>query len=367
MRETKLEVNKTHLLYNLNVFKNKIHTKTKILVNLKANAYGIGAVETGKFLSDQAVDYFSVAYINEGVHLRKNQINTSIIVFNPSIYNFKELVDFHLEPAVSSLFYLKKLYNYLSAGSLFSFPIHLKLDTGMHRAGILPEQLPEVIDFLAKHHKYFQLKSVYSHLSASEDPKEDQFTYSQIALFEKMTDELRKKLNNSFFRHLLNTAGIFRFPQAQYDMIRPGLGIYGYSLIRSQINELKPVARMVTNISQVKTLKKGQTVGYNRNFTVLKNHTKIALLPIGYGDGFCRKLGQSRYKVKCKHYLLPVVGNVSMDAISVDVTGTDCKPGDQVIIFDNQYNVYEMADLLQTIPYEIITGISARVPRVWID
>jgi len=363
MRETRLEIDSRRLLHNLEVFRSKIHPDTRILANLKGNAYGLGAVEIGKLLEQQNINYFSVAYINEAVLLRKNNIKADLIVFNPSFKHFKPLIDYRLEPEVSSLLYLKKLIDYLTAAGINDFPVHLKLDTGMHRAGIMPAELNELIQVLQRHPQV-KLQSVFSHLAAAEDPRQDDFTRRQIETFEQMTALLSADLNRYFFKHLLNTAGVFRFPQAQYDMIRPGLGIFGYNLMPPSENPLLPIAQWTTRINQIKTLQKGESVGYNRNFTAPADNTKVALLPVGYADGLNRWLGQGKYKVLCKGKRLPIIGNISMDTCSIDVSGTDCQPGDKVILFDRKNDVYQMADLLQTIPYEIITGITRRVRRI---
>jgi alanine racemase len=364
MRETRLEISRKRLQHNLDVFRSKISPKTKILANLKGNAYGIGAVITGKYLEQQGIDYFSVAYINEGILLRKNNIRTNLIVFNPSFEHFKPLVDYRLEPEVSSLAYLQKLSEFLQTAAVKKFPVHLKLDTGMHRAGIMASELDDLLRLLSACPQ-IQVKSVFSHLAAAEDPDEDVFTLAQIDLYKQMTRRIQENLSGKFFRHLLNTAGVFRFPEAQFDMIRPGLGIYGYNLIREARDELQPIARFVTRINQIKRLNEGDTVGYNRNFTAGKN-TEVALLPVGYADGFNRLLGQGRYRVRCKNKEAAVVGNVSMDTISIDISGMNCKPGDEVILFDDKNDVYQMAEILQTIPYEIITSITRRVERVMV-
>jgi alanine racemase len=364
MRETRLEISRERLQHNLDVFRSKINPETKILANLKGNAYGIGAVTVGKYLEQQDIDYFSVAYINEGVLLRKNGIKTGLIVFNPSFEQFQALIDYRLEPEVSSLAYLKKLSVFLQSAGVKAFPVHIKLDTGMHRAGIMENELDELLQNLLQN-PHIRVKSVFSHLAAAEDPLEDSFTNGQINLFEQMTFRMQKVLQDEFFRHLLNTAGIFRFPQAQYDMVRPGLGIYGYNLVREAQSELQPIARFKTRINQIKKLKAGDTVGYNRNFTAI-NDAEVALLPVGYADGFNRLLGQGKYFVRCKGIRVPVIGNVSMDTISIDVTGLNCKSGDEVVLFDNQQDVYHLAELLQTIPYEIITSITRRVQRVMV-
>ena len=361
MRETVLEINLERLQHNLNVFKSKIHPKTQILANLKGNAYGIGAIPVGKYLEKQGIQYFSVAYINEGVLLRKNGITTNILVFNPSFHNFQSLIDYRLEPEVSSINFLKQLIAYLEKNSIDNFPIHIKLDTGMHRAGIMSDELETLISTIQTH-ACVRVKSVFSHLAAAEDAFEEEFTRKQISLFKKMSAQLAAQIDQKFFRHLLNTSGVFLFPEAQFDMIRPGLGIYGYSLIEDKQKVLQPIAQLKTTINQIKTLQKGETVGYNRNFTAIAP-TRVALLPIGYADGLPRKLGQQQYAVTVNGCKAPIIGNISMDATSIDVTSIDCQPGDEVVIFNDKKDVYTLAKLLDTIPYEVITQITRRVVR----
>ncbi len=361
MRETVLEISLKRLQHNLDVFRQKMHSNTRILANLKGNAYGIGAIEVGKYLAEQQVDYFSIAYINEGILLRKNGIKVNLLVFNPSFEHFQELIDYQLEPEVSSLSYLNKLIGFLEKNKFKNFPIHIKLDTGMHRAGIMENELDTLI-YILQNHACVEVKSVFSHLAAAEDPDEDDFTRHQIALFEKLSSRIKQETKSNFFRHLLNTAGIFRFPEAQYDMIRPGLGIFGFNLVENDQSALQPIAQLKTGINQIKNLNEGETVGYNRNFSA-KENTKVALLPIGYADGISRKLGEEKYFVTVNGQKAPIIGNVSMDTISIDVSHLSCQQGDEVIIFDHYNDVYRMAKLLDTIPYEIITGITRRVIR----
>jgi len=361
MRETVLEIDLQRLQHNLEVFKKQVPPNTRILANLKGNAYGIGALAVGRFLEKQNVDYFSVAYINEGIELRKEAIQTKILVFNPSSDAFQALIDYKLEPEVCSIFYLEKLLTFLEKNKIYNFPIHIKLDTGMHRAGIETAQLDDLV-FLLKDQKWVQVQSVFSHLAVAEDPDEDVFTRRQIDLFLEMTQLLKARLKVDFFRHILNTAGIFRFPEAAFDMIRPGLGLFGYNLVKDKQKILRPIAALKTKICQIKNIKKGETVGYSRNFTA-KQATQIALLPIGYADGLSRKLGQEHYHVRLKNKLVPIVGNISMDTISINVSGIDCQPGDEVVVINNEDNVYKIANLLGTISYEVITNISCRVIR----
>ena len=361
MRESFLEIDSRCLQHNLHIFKKKLSSNTRILANLKANAYGIGAFETGQILEQAGVSYFSVAFINEGIYLREKGIHTNLLVFNPSFEHFQELIDYRLEPEASSIRYLEVLKSYLDSKKINNFPVHLKLDTGMHRAGMMPDEMPSLIKLL-KNQNTIQVKSVFSHLAAAEDPNEDDFTKYQIRLFEQMTGQLHKELPYKFFRHLLNTAGAFRFPEAQYDMIRPGLGLFGYHLMPDARKELQPIVQLKTKINQVKVLHQGDTVGYNRNFTVT-GEQRIGLLPLGYADGIDRRLSKLQHFVKCRGYQLPVAGNISMDTMSIDLTGTACKQGDTVTVIDNKKDIYELAAKLDTVPYEIITGFSRRLIR----
>jgi len=362
MRESYIEISKDRLLHNLRVLKKQIKPDTKILANLKANAYGVGAVEIAGILKDQDISYFSVAYINEGVYLRKKGIDTRLLIFNPSFDDLNDLIQYSLEPEVSSIHYLKNLIQYLKQRNISAYPIHLKLDTGMHRAGIMPKELPELLHIL-KSQNAVKLASVFSHLAAAEDPGEDAFTGQQIQNFIKATGTLSKELSYSFFRHLLNTAGSFRFPQAQFDMIRPGLGLFGYHCMDDfPKNILKPVVQLKSKIYQIKTLQKGETVGYNRKFKAEKD-SRIGLIPLGYGDGLCRGLSGGNFSVSCRGYRVPIAGTISMDTFSIDLTGTPCNLGDEVVIINNQDDVYEMARKCQSIPYEMITRLSKRLPR----
>ena len=362
MRESHIEIDSKRLRHNLETIKKRLQPGTKILANLKGNAYGLGAYEIGKVFEQWGFAYFSVAYINEAVALRQKGIKTNLLVFNPSFDNFEELITYNLEPEVSSLAYLNALTKYLSTQNITGFPVHIKLDTGMHRAGIMPKELDKLLQILRQNNNV-SVKSVFSHLAAAEDPEEDAFTLSQIQTFESMTKQMSNSLNNTFFRHLLNTAGIFRFPQAQYEMVRPGLGLFGFNMVGGQEAYLQPIARVKTKINQVKELKAGDTVGYNRRCKVTDNK-HIGLLPIGYADGIDRRLGNGNFHVKCHGYKIPIAGTISMDTISIDLTGTPCKQGDEVIIFDNDQSIYDIARQLDTIPYEIITRLTKRLPRI---
>ncbi len=360
MRESFIEIDRKRLYHNWQVFKQHIKPGTQILANLKANAYGIGAYEIGQLLEQWDVSYFSVAYINEGVTLRQKGIKTNLLVFNPSFEHFESLVTYRLEPEVSSLAYLKALITFLKSRGIRDFPVHLKLDTGMHRAGIMPSELSDLQALLQD--ESIKVASVFSHLAAAEDPSEDDFTQRQITLFKQMSRQLAAGLPYGFFRHLLNTAGVFRFSEAQFDMIRPGLGLFGYHLTPEYQQLLQPVMQLKTKINQVKRLSAGETVGYNRKFTV-DTSAKVGLLPLGYADGISRRLGQGKYTVKCGGHHLPVIGVVSMDTLSIDLTGTGCKAGDMVTVIDHNRDIYRLSEQLQTIPYEILASLSHRLER----
>jgi len=365
-RETYLEIDAKRLKHNLQVFRNLIHPSTQILANLKGNAYGMDAVLIGKYLEKNGIKYFSVAYINEGIRLRKAGIKSNLLVFNPSLENFEELLNYQLESEVSSLYYLKKLIAFLEKKEIIAYPIHIKLDTGMHRAGIELKEIEELISILINT-KFIKVQSVFSHLAAAEDPNKKEFTEKQFSLFDQMTSRLENALKVPFIKHILNTAGVFNFPEKQYDMIRPGLGIFGYNLIKSNQKDLLPIAKLKTKINQIKELKKGESVGYNNQFIAKHNNTKIALLPVGYADGISRNLGNGKWNVRIKNKTVPIIGNVSMDTLSIEISGLDCEVEEDVIIFNNEEDVYQMAELLNTIPYEITTRLTSRVEKRWKD
>lgn len=357
-----MEIDKARLEHNLDVFRSLIKPETQILANLKGNAYGLGASLIGRTLEKLGIDYFSVAFINEGMDLRKAGIKSNILVFNPSLFHFKELIEYELEPEVSSIYYLRKLIEFLKIKKIKKYPVHIKLDTGMHRAGIEEKELDSLID-LIHHSEEIKVKSIFSHLAAAEDPDKDDFTKQQFELFDRFTSNIKQKTGEDFFRHILNTAGVFRFTEKQYEMIRPGLGIFGYNLIEKPHKELLPIAQLKTNINQIKTLQKGESAGYNNRFTAIKDNTTIALLPLGYADGIDRRLGNGNWKVHINGKEAPIIGAVSMDTMSIDISGIKCNPGDEVIVFDNKDDIYKMAALLESIPYEMTTRLTNRVER----
>jgi alanine racemase len=362
MCETRLLLSKSRLSKNLKYIRSKLPGGTKILVNLKANAYGHGASLIGAFLQD-AVDYFSVACQKEGVALRKAGIKAPVLVYNPPVEWNADFFNARLEPVLYSIDQTKGLIDFIKGRRLPPVRVHIKLDTGMHRSGLMPGFEDEMIALL-KDTPYLKPVSVLSHLAAADDPDEDAFTRQQIKLF----DELSRKffeVHPGIIRHIANSSAIFRFPGAVFDMVRPGLSVYGISPVEGASNtQLFPVGQLITRVTQLRTVKKGDTVGYNRTFTAQRD-TVVALVPTGYGDGYKRALGYGNGYVVINEKKVPVIGKVNMDMLTLDVTDTDVQVGDTVILFGDRPHVKELARIAGTIPYEITTAVSQRVTRVW--
>ncbi len=360
-RETVLWLDANALDRNLSFFKQRTGKNTRILVNLKANAYGHGAVITGRYLQKK-VDYFSVAYANEGHELRRHQITTPLLVFNPPLDPYEQFFEDRLEPVFYHPEQMEIYRRFLNQTGLKSYPVHLKLDTGMHRSGLLPSLLNVALEKLKA--PEFRLVSVYSHLAAADDPAEDPFTLGQIRLFDELSRNVLKIFPNAF-RHLANSAALLRFDNVAYDMVRPGIGIYGYTTVQGAENLLKPVARLRSRITQVREINEGESVGYNRRFTASRK-SRIALVPLGYGDGYFRLFGNGRAYVTVEGQKAPVIGVVSMDMLTVDVTAVpQANTGSEVCIFGQDPSVYDLARIAQTIPYEITTALHQRVIRKW--
>ena len=334
-----------------------------MMVMVKAFGYGNGGYEIAKLLSHHKVDYLGVAFADEGISLKNAGIELPIMVLNPESTSFSAIIQYHLEPEIYSIKGLTAFLKLAEQKKLKSFPIHIKLDTGMHRLGFEEKDLPELISKL-KDNKTVQVKSILSHLAASDDMKHIDFTLSQIKLYDKLSSQLMSELNIKPIRHILNSSGISNFPQAQYDMVRLGIGLYGVANDEDEQKYLENVGTLKSIISQVRTIQEGESVGYNRRFMATKT-TKIATIPIGYADGISRHLGNGVGYVTIKNKKAPVVGSVCMDMIMVDVTDIDCKEGNEVIIFGKDPSVQFIAKQLGTIPYEIMTSISQRVKRIF--
>ena len=359
---SRLEIDLKGCLDNYKYFRSKLEDTTKLLVLVKANAYGHGAVEFASLMENAGADYLAVAYPVEGIELRQAGIKSPIIVLTAGTDSFEQIVNYGLEPGIPNLFSLKELCAVLAKRGMRDFPVHIKLDSGMHRLGFMTDELNELEDFL-RDCEYVKVKSLYSHLAASDDPDHDAFTHDQVALFKKNADFISESLGYKPMYHVLNSAGIERFPQYQFDMVRLGIGIYGVSAIPG--NTLAPVASFKCKVLQVKTLKPGDgTIGYGRHGKIASEGTVIATIPVGYADGIDRHLSRGKGSFSINGRRVPTIGNICMDMCMLDVTGLDVKVGDTVTIFGEDPTIVELADILGTIPYEILTSVPRRIERI---
>jgi Alr-MurF fusion protein len=360
---TRLNINFSALRNNLAYFRSKISPATRILVMVKAHSYGGGLTEMAHFLSRQKVNYFGVAYADEGVQLRKSGITLPILVMNPEQNAFDELVEYNLEPSIYSPESLNAFISYLVLNQKRNYPIHIKLDTGMNRLGFSEEQLGGLMDMLQTQPEVY-VKSAFSHLAAADDQGEKEYTYKQLRRFDIMTGTLKDRLGYPFDLHIANSAGALNFERAEYDMIRIGIGIFG--LLDKTYNQLENVLSLTTQISQIKRVKAGESVGYGRNYNATHDHN-IGIIPVGYADGLRRGLSQGKWCVIVHGKKAPIVGNICMDMCMIDLDGIDARTGDEVEVFGNENPIFEMAENVSTIPYEIIAGISSRVHRVYVE
>ena len=359
--ETVLKVNLTALVDNVRYFRSKLKPETKLTCMVKAFAYGAGSVEVSKALQASGlVDYLAVAVADEGVELRRAGITLPIIIMDPEVAAMDLILENNLEPNVYSHQSLKTVIAAAEAKGLESIPIHIKIDSGMHRLGFYKEDMPWLIDRLT-HQKAVRVASVFSHLAGSDEAQFDDFTIEQIRYFDACAEELKEGLNYPIIKHICNSAGIERFSEYQFDMCRLGIGLYGFSFVGAQ---LRNVCTLETTILSVKTVKAGETIGYGRH-TRLNEDRVIAVIPIGYADGFDRRFSNYGGEVWVRGKRCPVVGNVCMDQAMVDVTGADARPGDIVEVFGEHMPLQELADKLGTITYEILTSVSRRVQRIY--
>ena len=359
---SRLEINLPGCLENYKYFRSKLEDSTKLLVLVKANAYGHGAVEFASLIENAGADYLAVAYPVEGIELRQAGIKLPIMVLTAGTDFFNEIIDNSLEPGIPNISALKTLCQVLEARGVEDFPIHIKLDTGMHRLGFMSEELDELMAFL-KDCKWVHVKSVYSHLAAADDPEHDEFTLGQISLFKANADRLTAVLGYKPLYHILNSAGIERFPQYQFDMVRLGIGIYGVSALPD--TNLCPVASFKCKVLQVKKLApEDGTIGYGRHGKIAPEGTVIATIPVGYADGVDRHLSRGNGHFTINGHRVPTIGNICMDMCMLDVTGLDVKVGDTVTIFGENPTITELAKVLGTIPYEILTSVPRRIERI---
>lgn len=361
VHETILEVNLGAMVENLNHYRSFLKPETKMVCMVKASAYGAGSYEIAKTLQEHHVDYLAVAVADEGAELRKAGIKTNILIMNPEMTAFKTMFDNKLEPEVYSFHLLDALVREAEKEGITNFPIHIKLDTGMHRLGFAPTDVPELIERLKEQNAVI-VRSVFSHLVGSDGTQFDFFTRGQIETFEKASAELQEAFPHKILRHICNSAGIERFPGAQFDMVRLGIGLYGIDPFDNSV--LHNVSTLKTTILQIRDVPQEDTVGYSRKGHLTRD-SRIAAIPIGYADGLNRHLGNGHAYCLVNGQKAPYVGNICMDVCMIDVTDIDCKEGDLVEIFGDHLPIIVLSDILETIPYEVLTSVSTRVKRVY--
>ncbi len=359
---TVLEINLNQLAENLAVYRKKINPTTKLMVMVKAFAYGSGATEIPRFLEQEKVDYLGVAYTDEGITLRKKGVLMPIVVMNPEPETFMDLIKYDLEPEVYSLEMLDELVKDLIVSDKKEYPIHIKIETGMNRLGFLPTQLPQLVQYLYAQPEVY-VKSVFSHLSSADDPNERAYTENQLEKYEQYSSYLINQFSYPIHRHVLNTAGIENYNDFQYDMVRLGIGLYGIN-VGNEASKIKPISRLKTVVIQTKELEKGDSIGYGRK-TKAQGKMTIAMLPIGYSDGMRRSLGNRNFSFYWNDSRCDIVGNICMDVCMIEVTGLEVKVGDEIEIFGKHNKIEDLAEAMDTIPYEVLTSISQRVKRVF--
>ncbi|MCF6348433.1 MAG: alanine racemase [Flavobacteriaceae bacterium] len=362
VQETVLEIDLNALKHNFKYIKSKLNNNTKILAVVKAFGYGTDACEIAKYLEKLKIDYLAVAYTKEGVALRDAGIKTPILILHPQTTTFKTIIERCLEPNLYSKRVLDAFVAIAEAEHQKNYPIHIKFNTGLNRLGFKEDAISFIISKI-KSTTSIKITSVFSHLIASEDLNEQSFSDQQIVAFKNITKCLFDQLGYKPMLHILNTSGILNYPEAQFDMVRSGIGLYGFGNNDTDTKMLQNVASLKSIISQIHHIKKGESVGYNKAF-VADRTTKTATIPIGHADGIHRAFGNGKGFVTIKGKKASIVGNVCMDMLMVNITNIDCKEGDEVILFDNQKTVNELAENINSISYEIITAISQRVKRI---
>ncbi len=362
--ETVLEINFNHLVNNFNHYRSLIKPETKIMVMVKAFGYGSGNYEVSNILQFHRADYLTVAFADEGVELRRAGINLPIMVMSPEVNSYDNIIKYHLEPEVFSFRNLDFIERALNAtGVTTPLNVHVKLDTGMHRLGFSLKELPELIRRLQAN-PMIHVRSVFSHLATADNPDEDEFTLSQIKVFEEGSQMIVEAFPYKVIRHILNTAGITRFTKYQFDMVRLGIGLYGVPTCKQDEGVLETVVSLKTTINQIKEIPAGDSIGYNRHGRA-EHDMRIGIVPIGYADGLSRLLGNGNAKFYINNQPVPIIGDICMDMCMLDLTGVDAQEGDTVVVFDAEHPIGDIAKACQTIPYEVMTRISQRVKRVY--
>lgn len=362
--ETLLEVNLDAIIHNYNYFKSHLPASTGMIAMVKASGYGAGSYEIAKTLQDAGAAYLAVAVLDEGIALRRRGITMPIMVMNPRVADYREMFGNSLQPEIYTLDMLRDVIAQAERYGVTDYPIHIKLDTGMHRMGFIEEELPEVIEILASQ-RCVRISTAFSHLATADCVDLDDYTELQLANFERYSSYLLAHCGYSFRRHILNSAGILRYPQYHYDFARLGIGLYGVNTLSPEIEQpLAVVSSLKTVIFNIREWPAGTSIGYARK-QILKRDSRIATIPIGYADGMNRHFGNGNICVRVNGKEAPTVGNICMDACMIDVTGIDCSVGDRVEIFGESMPVTRLSDCLGTIPYEILTSVSPRVKRVY--
>jgi len=360
-----LEINLNAITHNLNTYQKLLNPGVKIMAMVKAFSYGSGGFEIANLLQFYQVDYLAVAYADEGVELRKAGITLPVMVMNAEEVTYDVLLQHNLEPELFSFGILSTFEDYLMRNGINAYPVHIKLDTGMHRLGFEPDDVEALCNRL-KSTSVFKIQSVFSHLAASDSALHDEFTHAQAKAFLEGCEQIQKITGYTFLRHIANTSAIHRHKDMQFDMIRLGIGLYGVDANPEMQQQLKNVTTLKTTISQIKKVKAGESIGYSRKGRAASD-SKIATVRIGYADGYPRLLSNGAGSMLVNGKPAPVIGNVCMDMTMLDITGIDAAEGDEVIVFGAALPVSEMAASAQSIPYEILTGISQRVKRVYFE
>ena len=363
--KTRLEISLTAIKENLNLLRSYIRKECNLLVMVKASSYGSGAVKIASFLEKNGVNYLGVAYADEGIELRKNGINLPILVMNTEEDSFEDIINYKLEPTIYSFYVLDQFVRTLILLNIEAYPIHLKFDTGMKRLGFDMEDCDQLSEYLLAQPEVY-IKSIYSHLADADNLNDSTFSEFQINSFEKITTYFKRILPYKFITHLTNTEGTINFPLAHFDMVRIGIGIYGYSSNEIISGKLIPTMNWKSIISQIKSVKKGQTIGYGKSY-VAKKDMKIAIVPVGYADGLKRNLSNRVGHLYVQSIACPIVGNICMDMTMIDITGISVEEGMEVEIIGEHQSIMDVAKAAKTIPYEILTSIPLRVHRIYVE
>ncbi|MCH8534253.1 MAG: alanine racemase [Flavobacteriaceae bacterium] len=365
IKETRLEIDLDALAHNFQIIKEQVAPSTQIMGVVKAFAYGTDSIVIGEKLVQLGASHLAVAYIEEGMRFRRRGIKVPILVFYPQLEDLPKLIKYNLIPSVYNFHFLETLQKRLKRRKISNFPIHIKMNTGMNRLGFDLEDLSKIKDNLLSH-ECVQVTGLFSHFSSAGSEEEDDFTREQINKFSLARSYFKVEISSDFIAHLANSSGILSHPEASYDMVRAGIALYGYGNNPKEQSLLKPVASLKTVIAQLRKIPKGASVGYDRKFKA-KQPTQIATLPLGYADGISRIYGNGNAQVIIRGQKAPIVGNVCMDTLMVDVTGIECQEGDEVEVFGQQQSALDFDKNKQSIPYELITRISRRVTRVFLN